>query len=37
MEKVWGEVWVQSFKTVSMGIKVETSQTQQPIDHHCKE
>ena len=37
METVWGEFWVQTFKTVFMGIKVEIPQRQQPIDHLYKE
>jgi hypothetical protein len=37
METVWGEFWVQTFKTASMGIKVEAPQRQQPIDHLYEE
>jgi hypothetical protein len=37
METVWGEFWVQTYETVSMGIKVETPERQQPMDHLYEE
>jgi hypothetical protein len=37
METVWAEFWVQIYKIVSMGIKMETPWRKQPMDHLYKE
>jgi len=36
METVWGEFWVQTFKTASIGIEVENPQTQKTMDYIYK-